>query len=249
MSGDTFFRFPLRALSAFETPLERLDSLLGYCVIDVGRKLVEERSGDADDLEEVWKMGCGCLGVKFSGKDSAKWQQKRREAVLAACGDEPQATVTISTRFFWNCIYGLRKKPQEKPMSYREFSVLCAILSKIGDKEFASCSWKEVQRRALGYVNEAEMNKGLPKRTDGAKPLSRQQVRDTVETLERLGFFARYTVGNGKASFQTYYSVRMNPMMLAETATRDFAMKRKRRRQNERMKALQAEMWQRYGRA
>lgn len=252
MSDDTFFRFPLRALAAFSTPLERMENLVGYCVIDVGCKLAEERLGDADDLDEVWKMGCGCLNVRSFGKGAAKRCQKQYDTVVAACGDEPQATVTVATRFLWNCIERLRGNAERRPVSYREFSVLCAILSKIGDKELASCSWKEIQRRALGYVNEAEMTKGLPKRTDGAKPLSRQQVRDTVATLDRLGFFARFTVGNGTASFQTYYSIRMNPMMLAEAATRDFVNKNKnknkRMRQGPGMKALQAEMWQKFGR-
>ncbi len=248
MKSDTFFRFPLRALSAFATPLERMENLVGYCVIDVGRKLVEERSGDADDLEAVWKMGCGCLNVLSQGKSAAERCEKEYDAVVGICGLHPQANITVRTNFFWNCLYELRKNSPEKPMSYREFSVLCGILSKIGDKELASCSVKEIQRRALGYVNEVEMKKGLPQRLDGAKPLSRQQVRDTVATLDQLGFFARFTVGNGAASFQTYYSIRMIPMMLAEAATRDFATKRKRRRQSAHMKALQAEMWQKFGR-
>ncbi|MBL9115457.1 MAG: hypothetical protein JNJ83_10665 [Verrucomicrobiaceae bacterium] len=45
--GDIFFRFPLRILSGFASPSERLDQTIGYCVMDVGKKTLEN-AGNAE---------------------------------------------------------------------------------------------------------------------------------------------------------------------------------------------------------
>lgn len=243
---DRFFRFPLRALSAFATPRERLEKIIGFCVMHEGRKLVEKRDGDPDNLQEVWKCGCTLLNVKWHGDDAASRMRNEYQAVLQACGTMDQATVTVKAAWLWNCLEGLRGKRPAKPLSYREFSVLCAVLSKIGKKKFASCSWHEVQCRALGYATAREMQDDLPKRSDKAEPLSRQQVRKTLADLDRMCFFVRYAVGNGKRSFLSYYSQRLNRTRLAEAAMDDFHT---RRREPERMtaaaRAEQAKLWHR----
>lgn len=243
---DRFFRFPLRALSAFATPRERLEKIVGFCVMHEGRKLVEKRDGDPDDLQEVWKCGCTLLKINWQGDGAASQMRDKYHAVLQACGTVDQATVTVKAAWLWYCLEGLRGKRPAKPLSYREFSVLCAVLSKVGNKKFASCSWREVQRRALGYATEREMQDDLPKRSDKAEPLSRQQVRKTLAALDRMCFFVRYAVGNGKRHFLSYYTQRMNPPQLAEAAMRDFHAKRHApERMTAAARAEQAKLWRR----
>lgn len=241
---STFFRFPLWALSAFETPKERLDKLVGYCVIAVGSKQIED-ANEVYKTEDAWKHGCKLLNVTWTGKNAHKDALREFQTIALECTGKNKATVSISTSFFWNCVCGLRGTAADKPLSYREFSVLCAVLSKIGDKEFASCSWREIQRRALGYASAADMAAHLGKRADQASPLSRQQIRDTLDDLNRCRFFARFSVGNGKRSFLTYFSVRMQLADLAAAATKDFAQRRRRKvPQSAGIKAMQASLWQ-----
>ena len=242
-----FFRFPLRVLAEFETPRERLERIVQFCIMDAGRKVVEQQGGNGNDLRAIWQCGCELLAVQSEGTNAPRAFQAAHRAVMEACGGDDQAMVTVATPFFWNCLYTLRGEKPDKPLSYREFSVLCAVLSKVGRKGFASCSWREVQRRALGYLTEKEMCENLPSRSDKAAPLSRQQIRTVLESLHRCGFFARYAVGNGQRSFLSYYSVRMNPQQLAEAATSDYCS---RRREVVRMKptarAAQAVLWRRF---
>lgn len=247
---DHFFRFPLRALSAFATPRERLEKIVGFCVMQEGRKLVDKRCGDPDNLQAVLECGRTLLGVRWPGDDDPGQMRDGYRAVLQACGTGKQATVTIKAEWLWNCLEVLHGKKPAKQLSYREFSVLCAVLSKIGNKKLASCSWHEVQRRALGYATEQEMLAGLPKRSDGAKPLSRQQLRKTLADLDRCSFFQRYAVGNGRRCFLGYYTQRLNPPQLAEAATRDYrASHRKPHRMTAAARAEQAALWQRCGRS
>lgn len=232
--GDIFFRFPLRVLSGFATPLERLDKTIGYCVMDVGYKLVKpaEKAELTPDYYRLlaWERGREKLNVSSSGKGADKRLQDEHDAVVYHCGTAPQATVSIRADWFWNCIYGLRGNADrpDMPLSYREFAVLCAILSKLGDKDLESCTWQEIQRRALGYTTEAQMKERLPLRTDGAKPLTRQQIRSTLNDLERCGFFARYAVGNGEKCFLTYFSLKMPKQELKAKAVTAYTKRRRR---------------------
>lgn len=239
-----FFRFPLRALARFDDERERLEKLVGYCVMDTGRKLLDDE-GESYSSRAAWELGCELLNVNSTGTNAPQYFQKDHDEMARACGTEKQAKVTIATSFFWNCLYGLRGQQAERPLSYREFSVLCAVLSKTGDKPFASCSWREIQRRALGYAGEHEMTAHLAARDDKAAPLSRQQIRDTLDTLARNRFLARYAVGNGRRCFLTYFSVRMSEAELAEAATAHFLKRRKRQpRLTPEGRARAAALWQ-----
>ena len=245
-----FFRFPLRVLAAFESPMIRLDNVVGYCVMDVGYKLMTP--AEKKDLALVpyrrraWERGCERVCVSSSGDTADQRLQKEYEAVQAACGTDAQATVTIRSDWFWSCLESLRGKDRPLPVSYREFSVLCAILSKLGDKELESCTWQEIQCRALGYTTQAAMKAGLPTRQDGAKPLSRQAIRTTLDALERCRFFARFPVGNGTRSWLTYFSFKLSGKELEVEATAAWVQRRRRGRVNwdKSKRERQAKLWE-----
>lgn len=245
-----FFRFPLRALASFTSPLYRLEMLIGYCVMTVGYKLVKPSEKKALTLAQyrrlAWERGCAKVCVDSPGDDAPERLQKHYEAVLAACGSDAQATVTIRNDWFWSCLGGLRGKEQTLPVNYREFSVLCAILSKIGDKELESCTWQEIQCRALGYTTQAAMKAGLATRQDGAEPLSRQEIRTTLDALERCKFFARFPVGNGKRSWLSYFSFRLDGKELEVEATAAWVQRRRRGRVNwdKGKRDRQAKLWE-----
>lgn len=230
--SDIFFRFPLRALAVFDSPLNRLDNLVGYCVHDVGTKqqnvAVTATMKPDERLRHIWDTGRKWLNVDWTGSTAHSQCKREHDEVVAKCGTGSQATVSIRADWLWNCLSELRRQEREKPLNYREFSVLCAILSKLGDKDLESCTWQEIQRRALGYTTEAQMKERLPYRTDGAKPLTRQQIRSTLNDLERCGFFARYAVGNGEKCFLTYFSFKMPKQELKAKAVAAFTKRRRR---------------------
>jgi hypothetical protein len=91
-------------------------------------------------------------------------------------------------------------------ITYREFSVLCAIYSAIGDKELAIITRERIRRCALGYRTAAILQTELPGRVDKAQPLTERQLRDTIARLHRNKFFAHCTV----ARRITYYSIRLD---------------------------------------
>ncbi|MBL9115458.1 MAG: hypothetical protein JNJ83_10670 [Verrucomicrobiaceae bacterium] len=193
-------------------------------------------------------MGCKVLNVDSSGAGADKRLQNEHDNVVKHCGLAAQATVSIRAEWFWNCLYGLRGNEDrpDMPLSYREFSVLCAILSKLGNKDLESCTWQEIQCRALGYTTKAEMNRLMPHRRDGAKALTRQQIRSTLNDLERCGFFARYAVGNGEKCFLTYFSFKgLNRTELAKRALEAYGQRRRRRplRRSDEDKRLAEEQW------
>lgn len=250
--SDTFFRFPLRALSAFASPLERLDKTIGYCVMDVGKKVLADAGHVGATKEQhrshVWEMGCKVLNVSLAGAGADKRMQDEHDAVVMHCGEEAQATVSIRTEWLWNCHYGLRGEANKAamPLSYREFSVLCAILSKLGDSDLESCTWQEIQCRALGYTTKAEMVRMLPQRKDGARALTRQQIRSTLDDLDRNKFFGRWSFGNGERSWLTYFSFKgLSRKELAKRATVLYGQRRRRGplRRSEADKQLAAEQW------
>lgn len=250
--SENFFRFPLRVLSVFETPIERLEKIVSYCVMDVGYKHLENSNIDAATLEAkrqlAWEHGCKIVNVRSLGADADIRLQSEFDIINQACGTDAQATVTIKNWFLWHCLGILRGKDVESPLSYREFSVLCAVLSKLGDKELVSCSWREIQRRALGYATKEEMARKLSSRADKAKPLSRQQIRATLTTLERNKFFARYSVGNGDRCVLTYFSMKMTKAQLPEAATADYFRRRRRKAlpQGAEERKQAAALWHKY---
>lgn len=247
--SDHFFRFPLRALSYGADPLTRLEHLIGYCVMDVGFKeldaLMDGTGTPAERRRRAWEFGCKIVNVESKGDGADKSLEERHKAISAHCGSEDQANVSIRADWFWNCIYGLRGKEVEMPLSYREFSVLCAILSKLGNKAQESCTWNEIQRRSLGYATAKDMQARFSLRADHAVPLTRQQIRSTLDVLERNRFFARWAVGKRTACWLTYYSFKMNKHDLATASVEAFKQRRKRGRivRSEADKALAAKLW------
>jgi hypothetical protein len=86
--------------------------------------------------------------------------------------------VAFPRKLFWEAIAN---------WNFREFAVLCAVWSAIGQASYRRVTFDKIIRGSLGFGTEAEFLK-LPKKVE---PLSRMQVRYAVEKLEERGFFHR----------------------------------------------------------
>ena len=91
----------------------------------------------------------------------------------------------------------------DQPLSEREARILIAIYSSIGSSDKQRIPLETMSARMWGYdsMNMLEEDGSF----DATKLLSDSQLRTTIKNLERLGFFARFTIDHRS----TYYSIRM----------------------------------------
>jgi hypothetical protein len=222
MVENPYFQFPLCALSFGQTVDARLNAILDYSVVEAGakmfRKLTVERQREFLHGKMVsrinpngvnphdWQQCAACYGASIIGVTYHNFNsiierhnQLRHYVAEFEARHGHDARVRIKRAWLFDTRDG-------HGITYREFSVLCAIYSAIGDKELAIITQERIRRCALGYRTAAIMQAKLANRTDKAQPLTERQLRDTITRLHRNRFFARCTV----ARRITYYSIRLD---------------------------------------
>ena len=221
MKTDKYFQFPLCALSYGQTWDLRLNTILHFAIVDAGLKLWRKLSRPQQDawFSEYRKtskypkdfikfneMHCAALygakviGVTFHSITRPLEEYAKLRAYIATFVAQHGADAVVRIKMQW--LFDAR---DHHGLDYREFAVLCAIYSSIGTKQLAMITRNTIIRRALGYRKAAIMQAELGTRSDGAKPLTERQLRDTVSTLHQNNFFARATYGRRI----TYYSIRL----------------------------------------
>ena len=211
-----FYRFPLCALGIKTSPRTLVESLLVWCCRDVGRKRAEKHGLNAQALREAvrshlvreWALhpaytfeeaqlflGAHILTVDLSGRkleDLTKSTFTLDHTFWTAGGAENLNTVTMTSTRFWQGLLGICNEAEDEPlepgeMTWNEWRVMAAILSKIGDKGFATCGWQEIRARAAGIVGKAALElatSGQHQRDQmGALLLSRKQIRRLTDRL------------------------------------------------------------------
>lgn len=222
MSGDPYFQFPLCALSYGKSADERLNAIISFGGVSAGAKLWRKLSAEQQRSKLAeWKArptrparmnwsnqthlaalcGADAIGLIYydANSTSERHDQLRNHAAAFESRHGRDALVRIKQKWMFNA-------RDHHGLTYREFSVLCAIYSAIGDKELAIIRRERIRHCALGYRAAAIMEAELTLRSDGARPLTERQLRDTIERLHRNKFFARCTV----ARRITYYSIRLD---------------------------------------
>ena len=121
-------------------------------------------------------------GEKHLPKILKQVERSRREVTTGF------SRVALPSKLFWEAIHEWR---------YREFAVLCSVYSAIGQASYRRISFDKIARGALGYGTKAEFAR-LPK---GVEPLTRQQVRATVDRLEARGLFCRCPVNRRHTAY------------------------------------------------
>jgi len=96
----------------------------------------------------------------------------------------------------------------ERPLDWREFRILAAILSgKANSYGFCFLGWECIQARSCGHHTK-ELFRNDPEFPAHCQPLTRSMIRATCEKLEALGFFARVRYSRGKSGGWMAYSFR-----------------------------------------
>jgi hypothetical protein len=206
---DSYFRCPLAMLRYGQNdrpaaPKERMQMILDYCIKDVGDKMLA-KLGSVDNAKFIMHslfgvrqttteernsifLGLRALGVKVSDPLKIECKYVDARGWLAnywVAKNERNATFTAPADVFWACYNQLWGMHESNFLEWDEFRVLMAIGSKLGDKQFGKCGWREIQCRADGRLRKYS---GGP----GATPtLTRGQIRDLVDSLWLQGRLRR----------------------------------------------------------
>ncbi|NBV24659.1 MAG: hypothetical protein EBS05_22410 [Proteobacteria bacterium] len=222
-----YFQFPLCALAFATTTYDRVNTILDYAVVETGRVLWQRNSaGQRLKQLNVWKCrtdlprdikldlpahhealaGAETIGVIYTHIGAALQNHTTLAHFVstheARHGRSP--LVRIRRDLFFEARDG-------KGLTYAELTVLAGLYSVIGRKQKpVLVTQATIRHRALGYKSPVVQRAELPRRTDGAKPLTEWQLRHTLERLHERGLFARFTFGRRL----TYYSHRMKDKAL-----------------------------------
>jgi hypothetical protein len=193
----------------------RLDHVVSWCVVEIGNRRLESNDSthavDVDALIQQERQA-GNLPLDFDYRDDGhrmiflgrqtlsvgggglcgtcmeRWETLEKFiAKMAKMEGNPQQP-RIKAALLWDALKGT--------MSYRNFAVLTAVYAWLGDKKIP---WivrqASLPAMTLGYkpatLRGPDGPTLLASREDGAKPLTRDQIRTTLDHLERANHFAR----------------------------------------------------------
>ena len=190
-----YFQFPLYLLAFGRDHKEQLQHIVSYCLCEHAQWLNRKLHRPCTDTPlktavfeaaKFLHVNVGSYEETIERWNFANWFIEGYEGLYGK-----DALVRISTSLLWEAL-------SNTGLTYREFSILCAINSIIGDRRSKPMRITEpsIRVRAAGYKSLTVLNRELvrcPPRS--AKLLSPHQVRYTVEKLHQRQFFARARVG------------------------------------------------------
>ena len=186
-----FFHFPLCLLAFGEEYKERLQYIVCYCLYE------EAKRTNPDFPKSVKKIGLDdaatFLHVTTGSYDSTICRWRKADDFLSRWEERygKDARVRIGTSLLWEA-------HNTTSVSYREFSILCAIDSIIGHRRSIPKRITEpsIRVRAAGFKSWNVARSELSCDALGkATLLTVNQVRHTLEGLHQRRFFARARVG------------------------------------------------------
>lgn len=244
--SDSYFTFPLAVLngpinSGTITPRLCMEAAISFGMFNAGRGYCHNHGEDAfkdrfnEECEKYnlrgqskpgWTtpaadilVGAALCGVTIGG-NITEGLKRHKETISKVPHDPP--FVRMASNTLWAAVDQARAesgdgtKFPERGISWREFRILCAILSvKLNRADFSFIGWETIQARACGFVTKEAFKARTVTPEHLAPPLSRKQIRATLDALECLGFFARFRLSQGPKGGLTAYSFRHDREELA----------------------------------
>jgi hypothetical protein len=240
--GDHYFTFPLAVLhgrkAVKESPLSCINLALNCGMLNAGKghrhhhgnEAFAERLHEACSKRDIKPVGpytmkaealvgAELCGVTLGAYDHGNLQRIASEAESIETGGP---LVRMKADFLWAAINQARAEElpdfewPDHGISWREFRILCAILSMKPNRHgFVFVGWELIKARSSGFANKEAF--AAADRIPGhlAPALTRKQIRTTCDTLENLGFFARFRLSTGPRGGLTAYSFRHDRDALA----------------------------------
>jgi hypothetical protein len=170
------------------------------------------RKGMMKDVSEVI-VGSRLCGVCMLGsKSHSRYQETANRANGVTQGGP---LVRMAGKYLWAAVDQANAEADpsnpwpERGISWREFRILCAILSvKTNRAGFAFIGWETIQARSCGFTTKEAFRNADNIPDHLAPPLSHKMIRPILERLENLGFYARFHFSSGKTGGLMAYSVR-----------------------------------------
>lgn len=242
MTEERYFTFPLCVLHGLtdpSTPLDCINLALDCGIINAGiglyrndQEKFQEMLGEAiEEHNTKWKISADSnrstvlVGAKICGVNLVTMSQAKIDKQIDSFNQVQKgaALVRMAGKYLWPAFcqasyeQGANEERPDKGISWREFRILCAILSvKRNSNEFSFIGWETIQLRACGFTNKADYKAATKIPCHLAPPLSRKQIRTTCDALEDLGFFARFRFSKGKSGGYMAYSFRHSRDQLAK---------------------------------
>lgn len=213
MSAGKFFTFTLPLLAMKLPEKDLIQHIVSHAIqragnesahiddADVLQSAADQNLGDFSPSKPEHKRilrGAMVCGVTVGSISGNLRKNQTSEAFINAhenlYGKSP--LVFISSELLWGC------HDRDEP-SFRDFSTICAINSIIGFKKSPVLVRRGlIIARQLGYKTPAVMQAELKKRKD-QKPLTVQQLRDTLDRLETRELICRYQASRRNVYFST----------------------------------------------
>jgi hypothetical protein len=186
-----FFHFPL-CLLAFRTDYkDRLQHIVSYCLCEHAQRL--NRTSPNLSGNNALSEAARFLNVNIGSHEATtqKWKSATNFILQWEKRYGRDASIRIATALLWEA-------HDNTGVTYREFSILCAINSVIGKRRNSPRRITEpsIRVRAAGFKSWTVANRTLrSEESRKARLLTPCQVRYTLEKLHERKFFARARVG------------------------------------------------------
>jgi hypothetical protein len=189
-SNKGYFQFPLCLLAFGKDYKERLQHIVSYCVCEQARRT--NPTFPESTLDSSLDQAASFLHVSIGSYDRTISQWKEADSFVDRWKGRygKDALVRIGTSLLWEAHNGTG-------VSYREFSILCAINSIIGKRRTTPRRITEprIRARAAGFKSWHVAQSELESDKRGKERLlTIDQVRYTLKNLHQRGFFARARV-------------------------------------------------------
>lgn len=230
---DPYFRFPLSALTYGDRASACLNAIIDYSVVSagVGSRISNPKEYEAlavthalpdppskRQAEEWMAYQDACVGKGQTSVIATCWRtlhRHYREMIAHASNYPKSALVTMKAKWVWNALdtalqeEGLpARSPNPGWLTWREFRVLCAVLSVIGQKPYAWGSTNTLLHRVCGYTAASSFKGKEP--AAHCPRLTRWMLETTLNRLEELRFFMRVRVSRSPTGRggRTAYTIR-----------------------------------------
>lgn len=211
-----YFQFPICLLTTDHNYKTILNQIITYGMKEVGNRLDSNSEENEPEKNEAkiaefcrkydtadgltvtqfhLAWGAQALGVTIPCIHEEARKYGWLEDTVAKFGDSGRALCRIKLEWIWDSLRG-------GMLSEREFRVLVAIYSAIGNKPFRRITREEIRRRSCGYASKARYEQDIAAKAPKFN-LTDSQIKTTVAKLQQLNFFAKVTYAR-RVSYYTH---------------------------------------------
>jgi hypothetical protein len=264
---DNYLQFPLCLLAYGKDVPTRMAAIFAIAARTIGRGFIEKQGEDFivegfiagiaptefgdvyDDSPSQREIVIGLHKLKFELNDELfESIVKNLEAADSFCAKMKSkygnsSLVRIKAEYAIEALMGTG-------MSYRNFSILSGLYAAIGDKSYpVSITRDRIRAGAMGYKSSKMLftkdgmvhqcgQRLLEEREDGTQPLTTNQVRYSLDILERNGHFGRVQANKNEVLFSHRIYPKNMRVMIYDGKTGQANIVKRRRQQDREFQKL-----------